>query len=157
MSEIRQKTILGLKAGNCFTAKRTFTQGDVSVFADMSRDYNPIHFDDRFVQTKNFRGRICHGLLVGSLLTEIGGQIGWLASGMSFKFKKPVYIDDTVTCTCTVVRMDENGKAVAHAEFVNQEGVPVMTAELYGNIPVGQDREVLRRMMAEGDPTNKLR
>lgn len=156
MSEIRQKTIDGLKAGDCFTAKRTFAAEEVSVFADMSRDYNPIHFDDRFVQTKNFKGKICHGLLVGSLLTEIGGQIGWLASGMSFKFKKPVYVDDTVACTCTLVRMDVDGKAMAHAEFVNQEGELVMTAELYGNIPVGQDREVLQRMVAEGDPTNKI-
>ena len=122
----------------------------------MSKDYNPIHFDDRFVRTKGLSGRICHGLLVGSMITEIGGQIGWLASGISFKFKKPVFIDDTVTCTLTVDRMDENGKAVASAEFTNQDGVPVMTAELFGIIPVGEDREILAAMVSEGDPTNKI-
>ena len=156
MSEIRSRTIKGLKAGDSFSTTRKFSPSEVSVFADMSKDYNPIHFDDRFVRTKGLTGRICHGLLVGGMITEIGGQIGWLASGISFKFKKPVFIDDTVTCTLTVDRMDENGKAVASAEFANQEGVIVMTAELFGIIPVSEDREVLAAMVAEGDPTNKI-
>ncbi|MFO7964641.1 MAG: MaoC family dehydratase [Desulfobacterales bacterium] len=157
MSIIRNKTIEGLKAGDCFSTKRMFTASEVAQFAEMSKDYNPIHFDDRFVDTKGLSGRICHGLLVGSLITEIGGQIGWLASGINFKFKKPVFINDTVTCTLTIVHMDENGKAVAAAEFVNQEGICVMTAELFGFIPMGKDREVLKTMVAEGDPTNRLR
>jgi 3-hydroxybutyryl-CoA dehydratase len=157
MSEIRKKTIDGLKIGDSFSATRKFTAEDVSVFADMSRDYNPIHFDDRFVRAKGISGNICHGLLVGALITEIGGQIGWLASGINFKFKKPVYYNDTVTCTLTIARMDEKGKAVAHAEFINQDGLLVMTAELFGIIPIAEDRDVLRCMAAEGDPTNKIR
>lgn len=28
---------------------------------------------------------ICHGLLVGGMICEFGGQVGWLASGMDFK------------------------------------------------------------------------
>lgn len=157
MSEIRNRTIKGLKAGDSFSTTRKFTPAEVSVFADMSKDYNPIHFDDRFVHTKGLSGRICHGLLVGGMVTEIGGQIGWLASGVSFKFKKPVFIDDTVTCILTIVRMDEKGKAIAAAEFVNQDGVLVMTAELFGNVPMGEDRAVLEAMVGEGDPTNKIR
>src|SRR5260370_36959901 len=75
MSHIRKKAIAGLKPGDSFTVSRTFTEQDMLAFADLSRDYNPVHFDDRFADAKNFRGRICHGLLVASLATEIGGQI----------------------------------------------------------------------------------
>ncbi len=32
--------------------------------------------------------KYAHGLLVGSMLTEIGGQLGWLATEMDFKFQK---------------------------------------------------------------------
>jgi len=156
MSEIRMKTIEGLKTGDSFTATRRFTEEDVITFSDISKDYNPIHFEERFVKTKGFDGRICHGLLVGSLITEIGGQIGWLASGMSFRFKRPVYFNDTITCTFTIIKIDHAGNAIANAEYKNQDGVVVMEANLSGIIPCGSDRDVLKAMVIEGDLTNKL-
>ena len=106
MSQIRNQTIQGLTVGKTFTVSRKFTEQDMITFADITRDYNPIHFDERFVAAKNLKGRICHGLLVGSLLTEIGGQIGWLASEMNFRFKKPVYFGDTIECSLTITKID---------------------------------------------------
>ncbi len=73
VSGIRRKTLEGLKVGNSFSITRTFTEEDVMRFADLTRDYNPVHFDERFSGVKNFRGRICHGLLVASMISEIGG------------------------------------------------------------------------------------
>jgi len=64
MSEIRRKAISGLKIGDSFTIKRTFTEKDMIAFAEITRDYNPVHFDDRFAAVKKFDGRICHGLPV---------------------------------------------------------------------------------------------
>ena len=87
MSEIRRKAIERLKQGDVFNVLRTFTEQHLLAFAEISRDYNPAHFNERFAEVKNFQGRICHGLLVASLLTEIGGQLGWLASGMNFRFR----------------------------------------------------------------------
>ena len=156
MTEIRNRTIRGLKKGDVFSITRTFTEEDVLTFGDISRDYNPIHYDLRFVETKGFSRKICHGLLVGGMITQIGGQIGWLASGVNFKFVQPVYIGDTITCTLTITKMNEKGKAKAKAEFTNQDECVVMESELFGNIPVHKDREVLKTMVEEGDPTNKL-
>jgi acyl dehydratase len=157
MSKIRNRTIEGLKAGDTFTITRTFSEEDVFRFADITRDYNPIHFDDRFAEAKNLSGRICHGLLVGSLLTEIGGQIGWLASGMNFRFKGPVFFGDTVTCTLTITAIDSEGRALARAQFKNQQGTMVLEAELGGILPGEPERQVLKAMVMEGDPTNKVR
>ena len=70
MSHIRQKAISGLKIGDSFTIKRTFAEEDMIAFAGITRDYNPIHFDERFAAVKKFNGRICHGLLVAGMLTE---------------------------------------------------------------------------------------
>ena len=157
MSEIRKRTIKGLKKGDTFEITRTFSEQDVMVFGDVSRDYNPIHYDQRFVETKGFDRKICHGLLVGGMITQIGGQIGWLASGVNFKFNKPVYMGDTVTCSLTLTKMNAKGKATAAAQFTNQDGTVVMEAELFGIIPMGRDKDVLKIMVEEGDPTNKLR
>ena len=155
-SEIRRRAIEGLKAGDSFTVRRTFGEKDVHAFAGVTRDYNPVHLEGRFASTKGFSGCVCHGLLVGSMLTEIGGQIGWLASGMSFRFLRPVYVGDTVTCTLTLLEASPEGKARATAEFSNQCGETVLAADLYGILPREPERGVLRTMVSEGDPTNPL-
>ena len=157
MTEIRKKTIQGLAAGDRFIVSRKFTEEDLAAFADVTRDYNPIHFEKRFVRLKKFSGRICHGLLVGSMLTEIGGQIGWLASEMSFRFKRPVYLGDTVECTFTIHEIDERNRAKAGVIYRNQNGTVVLEADLAGILPGDPERQVLGTMVAEGDPTNKVK
>ena len=155
MSKIRKKTIQGLAAGDTFVVTRQFTQADMLSFADVTRDYNPIHFEKRFTDVKNFRDPICHGLLVGSILTEVGGQIGWLASEMSFRFKRPVYFGDTIECTFTISEIDERNRARADVIYRNQDGTIVLEAELAGVVPGEPERKVLEAMVAEGDPTNR--
>jgi 3-hydroxybutyryl-CoA dehydratase len=154
---MRKQAIAGLKLGDSFSVSRTFTEQDTIAFADISGDYNPVHFDDRFANAKNFRSRICHGLLVASLATEIGGQIGWLASGMNFRFKKPVYFGDTIECSLTITNLDDRNRAKAEAVFKNQHNETVIEAQVTGIIPGPQERRVMEAMLAEGDPTNKHR
>ena len=156
MSHIRQKAIQGLKIGDSFSVSRTFTEKDVAHFAEITRDYNPVHFDERFSRAKNFNGRICHGLLVASMISEIGGQIGWLASEMNFRFKKPVYFGDTIQCRLRITSIDDQGRAKAEAVFQRQDQTIVLEACLKGIPPDPPEREILKAMVAEGDPTNKL-
>ena len=157
MSEIRKRAIQGLKIGDSFTVARTFTEKDMMKFGEISRDYNPVHFDRRFAAAKNFNGRICHGLLVAGMLTEIGGQIGWLASEMNFRFKQPVYFGDTIECSLTITEIDAlSQRARAEAVYRNQENTVVLEAELAGILPGTRERQILDAMVAEGDPTNKL-
>ena len=154
---IRNRTIQGIKVGDTFVVTRKFVEDDMLAFADVTRDYNPIHFDERFVKTKNFNDRICHGLLVGSILTEVGGQIGWLATEMNFRFKRPVYFGDTIECTFTINEIDDRNRARAEVVYRNQEGTIVLRADLAGILPGKPEKEVLQAMVAEGDPTNKIK
>ena len=151
MSRIRNQTIQGLTVGETFKVSRKFTERDMENFADITRDYNPIHFDEGFVAAKNLKGRICHGLLVGSLLTEIGGQIGWLASEMNFRFKKPVYFGDTIDCSLTITKIDGRNRARAEAIYRNQDGTVVLEAELGGILPGDRERKVLDAITADGE------
>ncbi len=152
MSHIRRKAIEGLKVGDTFSATRTFCEQDVMRFADISRDYNPVHFDERFAKAKNLDACICHGLLVAGMITEIGGQIGWLASGMDFRFKKPVYFGDTVRCDFTISDINESGRAKAEAVFTNEFGVIVVEAVINGILPGGVERQVMKFMLDEEVP-----
>ena len=157
MSQIRQKAIEGFHIGDSFIITRTFTEADMTAFAGITRDYNPVHFDSRFSTVKGFSDRICHGLLVASMLTEVGGQMGWLASVMNFRFKKPVYFGDTVTCKLTVTDIDDRNRARAIAEYKNEDGVLVLEADLEGIVPAAPEQEILAAMVREGDLTNELR
>jgi acyl dehydratase len=156
MSTLRKKAIEGLAAGDTFVVHRTFTEAEVQQFSIISKDYNPIHFDERFAGVKGFDGCICHGLLVASMLTEIGGQLGWLASGMNFRFKKPIYFKETISCRLTITDIDDRGRAGADAVYTNQEGDVVIEASLTGIVPGASERRILQLMAQEGDPTNRL-
>lgn len=157
VEEIRGRAIEGIRAGDVFVARRTFSEKETNDFADISMDYNPIHFDRRFTDIKGFEGPVCHGLLVGGMVTEIGGQIGMLASGMNFRFRKPVYFGDTVTCRLTVEEIDDRNRVKCSAVFTNQEDRVVLEAELFGIVPGPAEQEVMGKMVSEGDPTNRLR
>lgn len=156
MSHIRSKAVKGLAEGDTFTITRTLSEDETLAFGDLTRDYNPVHYEKRFARVKGFKGLICHGLLTGGMICEVGGQIGWLASRMDFRFKRPVYFGDSITCCITITKLEPNGKAEAMAVMTNQHGLEVLEAQLEGFVPGRAEREILQAMQAEGDPTNPL-
>ena len=92
---------------------------------------------------------------MGSLLTEIGGEIGWLASEMNFRFKKPVYFGDTIDCSLTITKIDGRNRARAEVIYRNQDGTVVLEAELGGILPDDRERKVLDAILAKGDLNGK--
>src|SRR3954447_4200652 len=73
------------------------------------------------------------GLLTGSMLTHIGGPLGFLATEMSFEYLAPVFVGDTIICTVTVSGKEEDERRVTdHAGFINQDGVEVLRARFAG-------------------------
>lgn len=149
MTQIRRKAIAGLKVGDSFTISRTFTEDDTLAFGEISHDQNPVHYDERFAQMKSFQGRISHGLLVGGMITAVGGQIGWLASGMNFRFRRPVYFDDTIVCVFTITEVDARNRARAEAVLSNQHGETVIEAWLTGVLPGPEEQQILSGMLNE--------
>jgi len=153
---LRERAVQGLQPGDTFCFTRQFSQKETRDFGDLTRDYNPVHYDDRWTRTKGFNGLICHGLLVGGMICEFGGQVGWLATGMTFKFLYPVYFKDTIQCRVTLTSVRESGRAEAEAVFTNQNGRQVVLATLTGRLPVKGEKPLLDQMVSEGDPFNDL-
>jgi acyl dehydratase len=154
MKSPRQRAAEGLQVGDQFTIVRCFSDDDIRHFAQVSRDYNPVHCEARYAQLRKFKAPIAHGLLTASLVTEIGGQIGWLATGMNFVFKRPVYAGEQITCHWLITDIDERGHAKAEVRIMNAEGITVMEATTSGVLPGTEERECLKLMLSEGDPTN---
>lgn len=119
--------------GQTFTFRRTFTDGDVAMFCGVTGDYNPYHIDETFCQSSWFGRRNIPGLLTASMVTHIGGMIGFLATEMAFQFLIAVYTGDTITCTVTIREKDEAKRVVrASATYVNQDGAEVLNATFSG-------------------------
>jgi len=122
-----------VQPGQVFTWRRTFTDGDVTQFCGVTGDHNPYHIDDLFVRDTWYGRRIIPGLLTGSMITHIGGRLGFIAMEMNFKYLAPVYIGDTVTCTVTINEKDEKRRLIkARATMVNQDGVEVLDSRFEG-------------------------
>ena len=119
--------------GQTFTFRRTFTDGDVALFCGVTGDYNPYHQDAEFAQESPYGRPTIPGLLTGSMLTHIGGLLGFLATEMTFEYVAPVYVGDTITCNVTVLEKDEPRRRVeCGADFVNGEGAQVLRARFAG-------------------------
>jgi acyl dehydratase len=122
-----------MHVGQTFTFRRTFTGGDVAMFCGVTGDYNPYHQDEAFARESPHGRLTIPGLVTGSMLTHIGGLLGFLATEMSFEYQAPVFVEDSVSCTVTVVEKDEAKRRVAaSAGFFNQDGVEVLRARFSG-------------------------
>ena len=91
------------------TAQRslTLTEAHVKSFAELTGDYNPLHFDESFVARTKFgklvvQGGLTTGLLHALVAMDMPGP-GTVFLSQNWKFTAPVYIDDTITASAEVL------------------------------------------------------
>ena len=79
---------------------KTVTDSDITMFAGISGDTNPVHLDDDFAKQTLFGERIAHGMLSASFISTVfGTQLpgpGCVYLSQSLRFKAPVKIGDRV-------------------------------------------------------------
>lgn len=73
---------------------------------------------------------------------------------MQFEFKRPVYAGDTVSRHWLIAEIDERGHAMVEVQVLDETGDVVLQATTRGVLPSPRQREHLREMLAQGDPTN---
>ena len=85
---------------------KTVTDADITLFAGVSGDTNPVHLDDEFAKASRFGQRIAHGMLSASYIsTVLGTRLpgpGCIYLGQQLKFMNPVKVGDTVRARVTV-------------------------------------------------------
>lgn len=81
---------------------RTITEADLTNFAGISGDYNPLHTDEEFAKQTQFGGRIFHGPGVFAIATGLESRLGIKEGtaiaflGMTWNLKGAVKIGDTI-------------------------------------------------------------
>jgi acyl dehydratase len=133
------------------TPRRTVIEADISVFAGLTADFNPLHMDDVFAAQSDFGGRITHGpMIVGmafGLVSRIdlidGTVLGLLDIGWSFK--APVRPGDTIGVIVRVTgkrmtKKPDRGVVELELDVINQRGDLVQ---------VGKAKVMIRRRNAQ--------
>jgi len=122
------------RVGEKASLTRTVTEQDITAFARLTGDTNPLHLDDDYARTTRFGRRIAHGLLTAGLIsavlgTELPGP-GAIYLEQYLRFTKPVYPGDTITAVVEVVRyQEEKGLLTLKTECLNQNEELVLTGE----------------------------
>ena len=92
------------------------TESMIDDFAKISGDYNPLHMDEKFAQSRDFKNRVCHGMLLGSLFSRLVGMYVPGKYGLYFSqtlnFVNPTTVNDTVTVTGKVISKNESTKII---------------------------------------------
>ena len=125
------KTVGELKVGDQAFFSKTITESDVSLFAGITGDFNPVHVNQTYAEKTVFKSRIAHGTLVAGLLsavmaTQLPGP-GAVYISQELNFTAPVYIGDTVTAQAEIlfINLDAN-RVNIKTTCVNQNGETVI-------------------------------
>ena len=101
-----------LFVGKKATRTLTLDAEKVQTFADLTGDYNPLHFDESFTAKTKFKrlvvqGGLTTGLLHALVAMEMPGP-GTVFLSQNWKFTAPVFIGDTITAEAEILSIHES-------------------------------------------------
>jgi acyl dehydratase len=125
-----------LEVGQTASRSATFTAEHVELYAQISGDRNPLHFDSAWVARTRFgrllvQGGLTTGLLHALVAMDLPGP-GTVFLSQNWKFTAPVFIGDTVTAEARVVSLHPTKPVVQLAvKAVRQDGESVLEGEAW--------------------------
>ena len=120
------------------TAQRTLvlTQQHVQTFAELTGDFNPLHFDEAFATKTRFgklvaQGGLTTGLLHALVAMDLPGP-GTVFLSQNWKFTAPVFVEDTITAEVKVVSVHDSKPVTQLAVVVKRsDGEVVLEGEVW--------------------------
>jgi acyl dehydratase len=125
-----------IAVGQRATRSLTLTAEHVRTFAELTGDYNPLHFDPAFAAGTKFgrlvvQGGLTTGLLHALVAMDLPGP-GTVFLSQNWQFTAPVFIGDTITAAAEVLSVHAT-KPVTHLKMAvtRQTGETVLEGEAW--------------------------
>jgi acyl dehydratase len=134
------------------TAARTVAETEIVLFAGMSDDWNPLHSDAEFAARSLFGQRLAHGTLGLVIATGLAARLGLIdgtaiaaRGSREWKFKRPIFIGDTVHARVRVTEMEPvprlgGGMVTPHVTLMTRRGEEVQAGSVIVGLK-GRERE----------------
>lgn len=127
------------EVGQTFESQgRTIGETDVTMFAALTGDWNPLHTDAEFAAKTPFGKRVGHGMLSASVATGLSQTLGIFDGttlalmSQTWAYKGPVFFGDTIRVRLVVESVTPSskpGRGVVgfRCDVVKQDGAVVVT------------------------------
>ena len=116
--------------------RKMVTQENINLYAEASRDFNPLHIDEDFAKKTPLGGTIAHGMLILAYVSQMMSAAfgrSWLTGGrLNVRFKTPARPGDNITVSGRISRIERNeGQTSIRCDVLcqNQNGDSVITGE----------------------------
>ena len=125
---------MDLEVGQRATRELAVDAAAVRAYAELTGDYNPLHFDGAFARGTRFgrliaQGGLATGLLHALVAMDLPGP-GSVFVRQRWTFPASVYIDDTIRASATVTKVNaRRAMADLACEVTNQDGVTVLRGD----------------------------
>lgn len=125
-------TDFSFQAGDQFKWERHISAQDVQRFAEIVGDLNPVHLDAEFAEKSFFKRRIVHGAFLLGLISKVLGMDfpgqGTIYISQDSIFKRPVYVDTTVSVEVKVTQIiEEKRRLVLDTNIFDPDGEACVT------------------------------
>ena len=100
---------MDLKVGQKANRSSTLTYDNLKTYAEITGDYNPLHFDEGFAAKTKFKELVVQGGLTSGILNALVAMDmpgpGTVFMGQNFNYTAPVFIGDTITAEAEVLEV----------------------------------------------------
>ena len=90
----------------------SFSIDHMHTFAELSKDYNPLHSDFEFAKSKGFDAPLIHGLLLSSQMSRLIGQElpdqNAILTGIQLDFMQPSFPEDELVFEADLVTKSDS-------------------------------------------------
>ena len=125
-----------LKVGQKATRSNTLTFDNVKTYAEITGDYNPLHFDENFAAKTRFKELVVQGGLTSGILNALVSMDlpgpGTVLMSQSFNYPAPVFVGDTITAEAEILEVHAT-KPVTRIKvtITRQTGETVLDGEVW--------------------------